>query len=186
MNNYLRTPIITPPKCEKWLPIKGYEGFYEVSNLGQVKSVDRVLETMRGPMRFKSKVLKQQFNKDTKYFEVTLSLLGNKKITTIHRLVADAFIFNPNPEELVQVNHKNEVRTDNWSTNLEWCTPTYNLNYGHRSENHSKSMVEFYASGKGDHIKELVGKRGSEFFKKYNEEHKEELKERAKKLHTSK
>ena len=71
--------------------------------------------------------MKPKHNRFTGYDYVILSKGGKSKTFSIHRLVAIAFI--PNPSSLPQVNHKNEVKTDNRVTNLEWCTPAYNSNY---------------------------------------------------------
>ena len=96
---------------EEWRDVPGYEGLYEVSNFGRV--------------RRNGKILKPSKDKDG-YLQVSLSKNGIKT-TTIHRLVARAFI--PNPQNLPQVNHKDEDKTNNTVDNLEWCTREYNMNY---------------------------------------------------------
>lgn len=108
---------------EEWRDIKGYEGLYQISNYGRVKSLGR--NTTKGKIR------KLQVSGNG-YLSVTLSKNGVVKRYAVHRLVAESFI--PNPHNLPQINHRNEVTTDNFVENLEWCDATYNNNYGkHRS-----------------------------------------------------
>ena len=108
---------------EEWLPIEGYEGFYEVSNLGRVKSL---IDNHGKP---REKILKQ--NKDKYgYLYVIFSKKRNRKKISIHRLVASAFITNPN--NLETVNHKDENKENNCVSNLEWCTVAYNNTFGSR------------------------------------------------------
>lgn len=102
---------------EIWKPIKGYESLYEISNLGNVRS----LVTNRNLKPIHSK---------NGYYTVGLSKNGNVKLMTIHRLVALHFVTNPNPNEFNIVNHKDENKLNNVYTNLEWCTLSYNFSYG--------------------------------------------------------
>ena len=115
-------------KKEYWKPIKGYEGLYEVSNLGRVKS-----------LKFgKERMLK--VSKDKKgYLHVVLCKNGILKTYYVHRLVAEAFI--DNTDNLPQVNHKDENPQNNIYTNLEWCDRKYNCNYGTRNERISEKMT---------------------------------------------
>ena len=117
---------------EIWRDIDGYEGLYQISNLGRVKSLDRYIVSRWGtPFCLKGKI--RRLRKD-KYGYMCLSLNKDGKIRykTIHRLVAQAFI--PNPNNLPQVNHKDEDKTNNCVENLEWCDGEYNLNYGNRKK----------------------------------------------------
>ncbi len=112
---------------EIWKPVVGYEGLYEVSNLGRVRSVDRLVNHPSGSKSLrKSKLLSPNMTRG--YLCVHLS--KNCKVTSqrVHRLVAEAFI--PNPYNLPMINHKNEVKSDNSIDNLEWCDCNYNINYG--------------------------------------------------------
>ena len=111
---------------EIWKDIKGYDGLYQVSNLGNVRSVDRIVLRNGIQVPRKGKILNQIKFGD--YLTVHLSKNGIKKHHRIHRLVADAFL--PNPDNLTQVNHKDEDKTNNRASNLEWCTAEYNVNYG--------------------------------------------------------
>ena len=106
-------------EIEEFRDIPGYEGLYEVSNLGRVRS----LETER--------ILKPSKN-TWGYLFVSLYKNGIKKAVRIHRLVALAFI--PNPDNLPCINHKDEDKTNNTVDNLEWCDDKYNANYGTRNE----------------------------------------------------
>ena len=105
---------------EIWKDVKGYEGRYQISNLGRFKSFAQ--DTKNG----KIKIGNLNFNG---YLVMLLyDGMGNKKWYPVHRLVASAFI--PNPEGFDQVNHKDEVKTNNRVENLEWCTNDYNIHYG--------------------------------------------------------
>lgn len=120
---------------EIWKPIMGYEGLYEVSNLGNVKSVERYVKSSHrgyvGYRKLNSKLLKPTVNK---WGYRTLSLRKDNKYTAvrINRLVAQAFI--PNPDNLPCVNHKDENKLNDAANNLEWCTYKYNNNYGDRNK----------------------------------------------------
>lgn len=111
-----------------------YTGMYQVSNFGRVRSLDRVDSNGH---KVKGKILKLKVN-NKGYLYITLHKDGKSKHFTIHRLVATAFI--PNPDNLPQVNHKNETKTDNIWTNLEWVTQKYNLNYGTCQEKRSEKL----------------------------------------------
>ena len=116
---------------ENWKDIKGYEGFYQVSNLGRVRSLERDIYCQNGTFHqhLKEKILVPVLDKDG--YQI-VSLYKNRKMKTmkVHRLVALAFI--PNPENKPQINHKDEVKTNNVVENLEWCTSVYNALYGTR------------------------------------------------------
>lgn len=107
---------------EIFVDIKGYEGLYQISNFGNVKSLGN--EKKR-----KEKIIKQGQSKKG-YLFVNLYKNGKGKIYQVHRLVAIAFIENPN--NFLQVNHKDEDKTNNVVENLEWCDAKYNNNYGSR------------------------------------------------------
>lgn len=114
---------------EVWKDIPGYEGRYQASNTGQIKAMAR--KRKNGTMR-EEHILKQQ-TWPLGYKKVKLSS-GNNRFKTffVHRLVALTFI--DNPDGLPFINHKDENGSNNCVENLEWCTRTYNANYGHRLE----------------------------------------------------
>lgn len=109
---------------EIWRPIYGYEGLYEVSNLGRVKSLGN--DKSR-----KEKILKPHKHRKG-YLVVNLYRNGKMKNFLVHRLVAEAFI--PNPYGFEQVNHRDENKANNCSSNIEWCSAKYNTNYGTRNK----------------------------------------------------
>lgn len=109
---------------EKWGAIKGYEGLYEVSTHGNVRSLDRQVQRVTGvSVQRKGKRLKASARNG--YLAVDLSKDGKATQFSVHRLVAENFIANP--EEKPQVNHKNGVKTNNFAGNLEWVTPSENV-----------------------------------------------------------
>ena len=111
-------------RMEIWRDIQGYEGIYKISNLGRVKSLNRIDSLGRNvPEKIKAIV-----DNGNGYKVVNLKRNGKQKLFTIHRLVAKAFI--PNPDNLPCVNHKDENKANNYANNLEWCTHEYNNNYG--------------------------------------------------------
>ena len=136
---------------EEWKDVPRYEGFYQVSNLGNVRSVDRYIEC-RGAMRFqKGKMLRPHIGK----FGYKQVILNNKgmKLYKVHRLVAEAFI--PNPDNLPQVNHKDENKINNNVENLEWCTCLYNLLYNdlhHRRNNKNNRKSISVVRMQGDRV----------------------------------
>ena len=112
---------------EKWKPINGYEGLYEVSIYGNVKSFHK-------DKNGKSMKLCIQKNNHTNYKALILvDAEGIKKSFRVHRLVAEAFIDNPNNYNYI--NHKDENKLNNKANNLEWCTPYYNTHYGNSINN---------------------------------------------------
>ena len=111
---------------EIWKPISGYEGLYEVSNLGRVRSLGHFVGNQYIERRFQNRIrLIKASNRKANYKGVTLHKDGKQKAFLLHRLVAEAFI--PNPENKPEVNHKNHIRWDNRVENLEWCTRQENM-----------------------------------------------------------
>lgn len=121
---------------EIWRDVVGYEDTHQVSNLGRVRVKERVINTSTGKRKYKSKLLNIQTSVGGYKF-VILIVNNNRKTAYIHRLIAEAFI--PNPDNLPCVNHKDEDKSNNIVDNLEWCTVAYNNTYGTRLEKVSKT-----------------------------------------------
>lgn len=125
---------------EEWRPVSGYEGFYEVSNRGSVRSLDRIVIRKDGRSYLKKgRVLKPTASGKGPYYMVSLCNDDSESVKSVHRLVATAFI--PNPENLPVINHKDENKLNNCADNLEWCTQQYNLNYGSAREKISVGYI---------------------------------------------
>lgn len=139
---------------EEWKKIPGYEGLYEVSNMGNVRNVRR------------NKLLRLS-KTNNRYIRVSLCKNGIKTGLTVHRLVAEAFL--PNPDNLPEVNHKDEDKTNNRVENLEWCDHKYNMNYGTRNIRAKETAIKngYY-----------TGLSKEEYHKKYYEENKEKIREK--------
>ena len=114
---------------EIWKNIEGYEN-YQISSFGRVKSLNY-------KRTGKEKILKQRKDENG-YLRVEICKKGGRKNYKVHRLVATAFLTNPN--NLQQVNHKNEDKQCNCIENLEWCTQKYNINYGTHNERCAKAL----------------------------------------------
>ena len=114
---------------EIWKDIEGYENKYQISNLGRVKALDYRRTK-------KEKILDSRNNKG--YKAIALWNNSKRKVFLIHRLVANAFI--PNPNKFPQINHKDENKLNNCVDNLEWCTQFYNNIYGTRLQRVSKTL----------------------------------------------
>jgi hypothetical protein len=112
---------------ENWKAVEGYEGLYEVSDQGRVRSLDRYTTGKRNRL-IKGKVLANAHN-ELGYCIVQLCKDGVPKKTRVHRLVARAFI--PNPEEKPYVNHLDGNPSNNTAQNLEWCTQKENIQHAY-------------------------------------------------------
>ncbi|MEE3439923.1 NUMOD4 domain-containing protein [Ruminococcus sp.] len=119
---------------EVFLDIPNYEGLYQVSNLGRVRRNGKIL---------------RPFKNEKGYLRIDLYKNGTKRTARVHRLVAHSFI--PNPQNLPEINHKDEDKTNNAVGNLEWCDAQYNNNYGTRTkrsaESHQKPILQFDKKG---------------------------------------
>lgn len=113
---------------EIWKDIKGYEELYQVSNMGRIKSLKRKAKNKNGYRITNEKIIKPVLTSTCKYYTVGLCKNKKRKILLVHRLVAQAFI--PNPNNYKEVNHKDENKQNNNVNNLEWCNHQYNMHYG--------------------------------------------------------
>ena len=108
---------------EVWKDIKGYEGLYQVSDLGRVKSLPRIVNYRHGVRMTRGRILKPQMNVGTGYLQIGFL----RKTFQIHREVAKSFI--ETTDYNLQINHINGIKTDNRIENLEWVTTAYNLQH---------------------------------------------------------
>lgn len=128
---------------EIWKSVVGYEGYYEVSNLGNVRSVDRIVKNKNNT----TKIIKGKNHKLTVaqsgYISIVLYKNCEQKVYRVHRLVAEAFI--PNPQNLPQINHIDENKGNNNVENLEWCTGSYNIRT--RSKKGERRIIQYDKNG---------------------------------------
>lgn len=122
---------------EIWKEIPNYEGCYEVSNFGMVRSLDRAVNCIHGSIAVKRGKILKQITRPKGYLCVNLSKDGKSRSIEIQRLVALTFL--DNPDNLPCVNHKDENKQNNHVDNLEWCTYEYNNTYGNRLSKSAKS-----------------------------------------------
>lgn len=131
---------------EEWRAIEGFEGCYEVSNLGRIRSVDRITVDTQGRKKFINGKILSPFILNSGYKGIRF----RHKSFLVHRLVASAFI--DNPERKAQVNHKDENKLNNRADNLEWLTKYENDHYGtgiqRRAEKQSKKVYQYSLEGK--------------------------------------
>jgi len=151
---------------EEWRDVIGYEGLYKVSNLGRVKSLERIVTDRNGvEMPFPS-VMKKNTKSKTGYWHVNLWKDNKVKFKKVHRLIAEVFI--PNPENKPQINHIDSNRLNNEISNLEWCTASENTIHavrlgrikspmvGTKGLYHSNNKPVIQLSKDGEPIKEFI------------------------------
>ena len=122
---------------EEWRDIKGYKGKYQVSNTGKVRSLKRTVWNGKGYYKIPEKIL-EGYDNGYGYLCVKLCKEGKRKQYRINRLVAQAFL--ENPQNLPEVNHKDENKYNNCVENLEYCNRSYNINYGTGNKRRAKKL----------------------------------------------
>lgn len=150
---------------EIWKPIQGWEGLYEISNKGRVKSLERIIEYNKTSS---SDIVVKRTNKEkilkgllrNNYYHVQLHNNCKTQTWKIHRLVAIAFLQNPNNYPII--NHKDENPHNNCVENLEWCDYKYNANYGNCREKMSDARVRMFG------VKVTQKDKNGNFITRYN------------------
>lgn len=136
-----RLPKICPN--DEWRDVVGFEGLYVVNRLGVIKGVERLVRnSIYGTERIVPERILVPGDNSRGYMTVNLSKRCIVKRYYVHRIVGEAFIPNDDPATKRHINHKNEIKSDNRAENLEWCTPSYNLNYGSRTEKQKATCKE--------------------------------------------
>ena len=170
---------------EEWRPIRGFDGRYEVSDQGNVRSFCVIGSNARRIDK-DNPAMMTQFDNGHGYKCVKIRVDGHVKGLYVHRLVAEAFI--PNQQNLPCINHKDEDKANNCVDNLEWCTYKYNSNYGTVRQRHSENMKSWYKTHEArkgwhwsDEVKEKIrqahlGKPGRSGWH-WSEEGKEKLRQ---------
>lgn len=134
---------------EEWRDIAGYEGLYQVSNMGRVRSLDRYVPHKTFGTKFCKGVTMRTHQTNAGYLAVNLSKENKYTTFDVHRIVAQAFI--KNPDGLPEVNHKDENKHNNAVDNLEWCDSYYNAIYGtkleRQKEKMSRPIIQYDKSG---------------------------------------
>lgn len=118
--------------CEVWQDIPGYEGIYQASTYGRIKSLERTVVFNDGRKRtFPSRILRPGYRKKEKSLIVCFVRRPLLETKNLHRLIAITFL--PNPYNYPEINHIDENRLNNRIENLEWCSHLYNCNFGTRN-----------------------------------------------------
>lgn len=141
-------------KKEIWKGVEKYGNLYEVSTKGRIRSVSHYsIDSLGRRTRHIGRLLKSRISNKTGYHCINICYNGARFTDNIHRLVAEAFI--PNPDSLPCVNHKDETRTNNNVENLEWCTYQYNNTYGSAKAKKAKKLVDYYKD-KGREVRQYT------------------------------
>lgn len=130
---------------EIWKDIEGFEGAYQISNLGNLKSLARIVKNGRGFRKVGERILKPVVG-TCGYYQYPLKQGNKHKTILIHIEVAKAFIYNP--YSYIEVNHKDENRLNNSVSNLEWCTRQYNNTYLKRKQREIETQQNTHPSNK--------------------------------------
>ena len=130
---------------EVWKDVDEFDGVYQISNFGRLKSVERTVKHPKGECVIKGKFLSEVVNKKG-YIEYQITYNSKHYGRKAHRLVANAFI--PNPQNLPQVNHIDGDKTNNKASNLEWCTNRHNVIHAYENQLHkTRPIIQFDLDG---------------------------------------
>lgn len=168
---------------EIWKDILGYEGLYQISNHGRLKSLPKMVG--RGKRYMSKERIVSSHKSPNGYLRTHLDKEGKRHFFSVHRLVAQAFLDNPNNYPCV--NHKNEIRSDNRVENLEWCSFKYNANYGTRNKKISTAKIGHEVSCETrEKLRQAnLGEKSPSYGKKRSEETKRRISEALKKHYAS-
>lgn len=126
-------------KKELWKDVVGFEGLYQISSMGRIKTVPRIsIDSLGRKMPIKERFVRISVSKQTGYPVASISKKGKQYKLCIHRIIAEAFI--PNPNNLPCVNHKDQDRGHSVLENLEWCTYSYNNSYGDANKKRKETL----------------------------------------------
>lgn len=142
---------------EVWKDVDGFEGIYQISNYGRIKALPRDVRTCGNGKRHIAEHIVKPIRCKNGYLEANFSIRQKRTVRLLHRVVAQAFI--PNPENLPEVNHKDENIENCRADNLEWCTSKYNANYGSRNA----KMIE----NRGNNKPVIQKTKAGEFVKRF-------------------
>ena len=156
-----------------WKDISGYEGYYQISDSGRVKSLERPVFNKDGTFqRTKKETIKTPKITSDGYYNITLSVNGVDKTFPIHRLVAEAFIQKPDTDEPLEVNHIDYDRKNNRKENLEWVTHITNIKhssnqgryrrFGEKNSNYGNHKLHDFYSKHPDEAIRLLGRPGTQ------------------------
>ena len=156
---------------EIWKDVKGYEGYYQISNLGRLKAMDRYIEHPKHGLMHKKETIKKQWKNEDGYLYVKLSKDGTNINRPVHILVAQAFLGYKDYANGFEVNHKDLDRTNNCVTNLEWVTHQENIDYsaafgrykrfGEKNPNYGKHTLKKRFEEHPE-LKALQGRKGKQ------------------------
>lgn len=143
---------------EMWKDIVGYEGMYQVSSAGRIRSVDRIIVYSNGRAHYYTGKILNGFVKPDGYMAVDLYRYGKKKKFYVHRLVAEHFVKNKDCLHNNEVNHIDENKLNNSADNLEWCTSSENKLHGTCIERANKTRKRRHTGEKPVGLFDLSGK----------------------------
>jgi NUMOD4 motif len=161
-----RRSFVPDLEGEEWRWVVGFENYYQASNLGRIKGVERWITNSNGFSTLKREYVLKGYLNDDGYLKYTLSKDGECFSVIGNQIIAKAFLVNPRPDIYFQTNHKNGVRHDNRVVNIEWCDADYNNNYKYdilgfkfpKGEENalSKEIVVTYPDGREENIKGIL------------------------------